>query len=265
MNNKSIGIMDSGVGGLTVLKEMMNILPNENYVYFGDSKNNPYGEKSENEIINYCLKIGDFIQKQNVKIFLIACNTASKAALNSLKKELEIPTIGILKSGIDLAISKTKTKKIAVIATNYTAKTKAYSETLKKEYSTIYKDYKFQEIGSKNLANKIENGLKDMNEIEEIIKSLISEINEEFDTLILGCTHYPIVINIFKKYFYGEIVNPAEQMAIDVQNYLEEKDMLTNKKDKKLTIYTTGDSEIFYNTAKKLVNVSKTVIQEVRI
>lgn len=263
--NKKIGIFDSGVGGLTVLKEMIRLLPNEEYIYLGDSKNNPYGEKEEKEIIDICLNIGNFLEKENSKILLIACNTATKACLKEMQDNLKIPVIGILKSGIDLAIKKSKTKKIAVIATNFTSMTKAYSETMKKNYPDKFKDYSFQEIGSKYLANMIETGLKDMDAVESHVKDLVFQIQDGYDTLILGCTHYPFVIDIFKKYYKGNIVNPALQMAIDVKKYLKDNNMLSENKKNNITIYTTGDKKVFYNNCKKLMDISNDNIKEITL
>ena len=132
LNNNPIGMFDSGLGGLTVLKELVKILPSENIIYFGDTARVPYGTKSENAVRNFSRQITKFLIGHNVKLILVACNTASALALNDIKKiAKEIPVIGVIKSGVRAAVSETVNKKIGIIGTPATIKSESYQNAVK--------------------------------------------------------------------------------------------------------------------------------------
>lgn len=265
MNNNAIGIFDSGVGAFSVLNKLVDIMPNENYIYFGDSGHNPYGQRTVDDLQNLCSKIVEFLIKKNVKCIVIACNTATVAALDYLKKKYEIPIIGVISPGAKEAIKATKNKKIGICATMFTAKTHGYLNEINK-ISNNDNSIKVYEEGSINLANIIENGFEYNEKNDSIIKEFTTRFTDDIDTLILGCTHYPLVQDIFEKYFKGTIVDPATQTALETKQLLEKDDKITdNKNNFTVEYYITGDINTFKKSAKNLTKLKVNNVERVSI
>lgn len=249
-----IGIFDSGVGGLTVLKEIQNVVPSSHIIYYGDNGNAPYGDKTEVEIKELCLKIGDFLYENEVDVIVIACNTATAASIKGMKNKFPIPVIGVIEPGIRAALEVTQNKNIGVILTPASAKMEAY----KNVFDVIApKTHSLTEKGCKLICPMIENGWEDHygNYLtDEIIKLYIEQISSEIDTLILGCTHYPIVEKNIAKYFKKNIVNPANETANEL---LKELSMVKPKNviniDAKVEFIVSGDSKKFLNFAEKFL------------
>lgn len=249
-----IGIFDSGVGGLTVLKEIQNIVPSSHIVYYGDNGNAPYGDKTEIEIKELCLKIGEFLYENEVDIIVIACNTATAASIKAMKNKFSIPVIGVIEPGIRAALEVTQNKNIGVILTPASAKMGAY----KNVFDVIApKTHSLTEKGCKLICPMIENGWENYygNYLtDEIIKLYVEQISPEIDTLILGCTHYPIVEKNIAKYFKKNIVNPANETANELLKKLsmiKPKDL--SNTDAKVEFIVSGDSEKFLNFAEKFL------------
>ena len=265
MDNRPIGIFDSGVGAFSVLNKLVEVMPNENYIYFGDSGHNPYGQKTVEELQKLCSCIVDFLTRKEVKAIVIACNTATVAALDYLQERYYLPIIGVINPGAKEALRLTKNKKIGVCSTVFTAKTHGYLKDINK-VSNNDKSLKVYEEGSVNLANIIENGFEYNDENEAIIKELVGRFTDNIDTLILGCTHYPLVEDLFAKYFKGNIVDPGMQTAIEARNILKAKNMLTDSSDNyKVQYYVTKDVQNFKNVAKNLTKIAIDDIYEVSI
>lgn len=247
-----IGIFDSGLGGTTVLKELSRILPNEDYIYYGDSKNAPYGiGKSKEELQLLCKKIVDFLISNECKAIVVACNTATIATLDYLKKIFSIPIIGIIDSGAKLGVENTKNKKISVFSTEFTAKSNAYKNAILAIDETI----KVSQIPCIEFASMIEKGWKTFKNNDEIVLKYIKKIPPETDTLILGCTHYPIIRNEIKKYIPEiTIVDPAVKLAEDLKETLENLNILNDKKEKgEVVFFITGELDKFKPTAEKFL------------
>lgn len=249
-----IGIFDSGVGGLTVLKEIQNMVPSSHIVYYGDNGNAPYGDKTEVEIKELCLKIGEFLYENEVDIIVIACNTATAASIKALKNKFPIPVIGVIEPGIRAALEVTQNKNIGVILTPASAKMGAYKNVFDVIAS---KDHSLSEKGCKLICPMIENGWEDHYGsylTDEIIKLYIEKISHEIDTLILGCTHYPIVRKNIAKYFKKNIVNPANETANEL---LKKLSMIKPKNlrntDSKVEFIVSGDSKKFLVFAEKFL------------
>lgn len=249
-----IGIFDSGVGGLTVLKEIQKIVPSSHIIYYGDNGNAPYGDKTEIEIKELCLKIGGFLYENEVDIIVIACNTATAASIKTMKSRFSIPIIGVIEPGIRAALEVTKNKNIGVILTPASAKMGAY----KNVFDVIApKTHTLTEKGCKLICPMIEKGWEDHYGsylTDEIIKLYIEKISPEIDTLILGCTHYPIVEKNIAKYFKKKIVNPAIETASELSKELSiisPKD-LTNTSSK-LEFIVSGDSKNFLDFAENFL------------
>ena len=221
---KNIGIFDSGIGGVTVLKEIIKILPYENYIYYSDSKNNPYGDKTAEEILNICDKIAQYLLEKNCKAIVIACNTASANAASFLRKKYpEIPIIAIepaYKMVYDFAYDKST----LIMATKGTIESEKFNLLYNK-----YDNHKTYILPCVGLAEIIENG--DKKEIHKYLKESISIYKEKVENVVLGCTHYPLIQNEIKN-IIGDVkfFNGAERLAIHLKNVLEDNSILEYNK-----------------------------------
>lgn len=220
-----IGVFDSGVGGLTVAREIMRQIPNERIVYFGDTARVPYGSKSRQTVTKYSRQIVRFLRTQNVKAIVIACNTASAYALEQIEKEIEIPIIGVVKPGAVTAARVTENGKIGVIATEGTINSQIYTQYIK----NLKADARVQGKACPLFVPLVEEGLLEDPVTDEIAQRYLSVlINSGIDTLILGCTHYPLIRSTVGRVM-GEkvtLVNPAYETAIELKRLLKEKNML---------------------------------------
>ena len=239
ISNYKIGVFDSGLGGVTVLKRLLKDLPYEEYIYYGDSGNAPYGSgKTKEEIQNLCTKIMDFLIENNCKVVVIACNTATVAALEYLKENYSIPIIGIIDSGAKIAIQNSSLKKVAVFSTEFTANSNAYKNTIQR----YDKDFEVTQIACIFDNNK------------EILEKYINKIPNNVDALVLGCTHYPIIGNYIKKKFNKIILDPAVGISFELKRLLENLNILNdNKIKKKPVFFTTGELDKFKPTAEKFL------------
>lgn len=214
-----IGFFDSGIGGLTVVKAVTQLMPNENIVYFGDTARVPYGSKSNETVIEYSIQAANFLLRKNIKLLIVACNTASSVALDELRKFLTIPVIGMIEPGAKMASQETKNKKIGVIGTRATVNNKAYSNELKKLNSKL----KVYEKACPLFVPLAEEGWIDNKATEAIAKEYLSEFKtKEIDSLILGCTHYPILAPVIQKVMGKKVklINSGTPAAKIVEDYL---------------------------------------------
>ena len=219
-----IGVFDSGVGGLTVAREIMRHLPNENIVYFGDTARVPYGSKSKDNIIRYSRQIINFLKTKNVKAIVIACNTASALALDVVREEFDVPIIGVVEPGARAALEATKSKKIGVIGTEATIRSAMYEKIIK----GFDGDATVVGKACPLFVPLVEEGFAKHKVTEEIIDYyLASFMDTDIDSLILGCTHYPLLRSRIKEYVGAQItlVNPAYETAMDLRQVLKDCDM----------------------------------------
>lgn len=219
-----VGVFDSGVGGLTVAREIMRHLPNENIVYFGDTARVPYGSKSKDNIIRYSRQIIHFLRTKGVKAIVIACNTASALALDVVREESDIPIIGVVEPGARAALETTKTRKIGVIGTEGTIRSAMYEKIIQgidSEASVIGKACPL-------FVPLVEEGFAKHRVTQEIIDYYLASFMEtDIDSLILGCTHYPLLRSRIREYVGEKItlVNPAYETAMDLKQLLKARDM----------------------------------------
>lgn len=215
-----IGVFDSGVGGLTVAREIMRQSPNERIVYFGDTARVPYGSKSRETVTRYSRQIIRFLQTKQVKAIVVACNTASAYALETIRKELDIPIIGVVKPGARMAVSMTRNGNIGVIGTRGTIHSEIYAQVIQEENHKV----KVIEKPCPLLVPLVEEGwLKDPVTIE-VASRYLKELKESnIDTLILGCTHYPLLRSIVGDIMGDSVtlVNPAYETARELKGLLE--------------------------------------------
>lgn len=219
-----IGVFDSGVGGLTVAREIMRHLPNEDIVYFGDTARVPYGSKSKDNIIRYSRQIINFLRTKGVKAIVIACNTASAQALDVVQAEFDLPIIGVVEPGARAALDVTESKKIGVIGTEGTVRSGMYEKVIQ----GMQPDVSVTAKACPLFVPLVEEGFKDHHVTEEIIDFYLASMKEsDIDALILGCTHYPLLRSKIMEYVGDKIklVNPAYETAMDLKQLLQENDM----------------------------------------
>jgi len=215
-----IGVFDSGVGGLTVAREIMRNLPNERIVYFGDTARVPYGSKSKDTVIRYSRQIIRFLRTQDVKAIVIACNTASALALEEVEKELDIPIIGVVKPGAKVAAASTRNGRIGVIGTESTVNSHMYSQLI----CSYQKDIQVYGKACPLFVPLVEEGWLGDPVTEQVAKRYLDELLPKgIDTLILGCTHYPLLRPLIER-LAGErvrLVDPAYETAHELGLLLE--------------------------------------------
>ncbi|MDD3219100.1 MAG: glutamate racemase [Lachnospiraceae bacterium] len=267
IKNAPIGVFDSGVGGLTVAREIMRNLPMERIVYFGDTARVPYGSKSKDTIIRYSRQIIRFLKTQDVKAIVIACNTASALALEEVKKELDIPIIGVVKPGAKVAAETTRNKRIGVIGTAATAGSHLYRELI----CSINPEITVIEKACSLLCPLVEEGwLKD--EItESVIRRYLEDLMEEsIDTLILGCTHYPLLRSTFSK-IVGEhvnLVNPAYETAQELKRLLDREHLAsegTVEEEFPYRFYVSDAAERFTDFANSILPYDVRITKQIPI
>lgn len=239
MDDRPIGLLDSGVGGFTVLKEIRALLPNENIVYLGDSQHMPYGERSNEEIISLVNADIRFLEQRDVKLIIIACNTAS-SLIDSLRSNVKL--FSIVEAGCLAVLDVQKAGPIGLIATRAAVKNRAYEREMK-HFSD---DLRFISYGTPTLAAVINNHLDELALLRKNIRLAIDPILHEcrINNLILGCTHFPIVKKTIKQ-MYPELylINPAEKQAELTSAYLTEHNLAGKAGETTADIYITGSEE----------------------
>lgn len=252
MNNSAIGIFDSGVGGLTVYKEIRKKMPKESIIYLGDTENFPYGNKEKEEIIEIAIKNVEILIEKQVKAIIIACGTATSQAIDVLKGRFDIPIIGVIEPTVQYVKEKNY-KKIGIIATEGTIKSKAWERKLKKNNSDIAIISKACPM----LAEIAEEGKAQSKEGRKIIKEYMKPFKEKnIDKIILGCTHYPIYEKIIREElkYEVELINTGVMVAEYLENYLSINNLKSNKFDKEEKIYLTKPEKEFEIIAKNIMN-----------
>lgn len=205
LTQQSIGIFDSGVGGLTVFHAIRNAFPHENLVYFGDTARVPYGPKSKRTVIDYSIQNTRFLIQQNVKIIVVACNTSSAVAIDVIKEITDIPVIGVIIPGAEAAVHSTRNKRIGVIGTYGTVRSQAYTQAI----LSLMPDAKVFSKPCPLFVPLAEEGWEDHPVTSQIAKHYIDPLLEEdIDTLVLGCTHYPIL-----KKTIQQVVGPSVMLV----------------------------------------------------
>ena len=245
-----IGVLDSGVGGLTVASEIIRQLPKESIYYIGDNKRCPYGTRSVEEVQSFVFEMVEFLKQFPLKALVVACNTAAAAALTELQEALSIPVIGVIHPGARAAIKVTKKEKIGVIGTVGTIKSNMYEKALH-ELDTYLEVHSH---ACPNLATVVENRLEDIAYVTQQVKqALLPLTKEDIDTLILGCTHYPLLESYIKKEL-GEdvtIISSAEETAIELSTILQHKGILSDNLNPKHRFFTTGSVLSFEHIAER--------------
>lgn len=225
-----IGVFDSGLGGLTVVSAIQKLLPDESIIYFGDTARVPYGNKSTDLIRGYSLEISDYLLNQNTKLLVVACNTASALALTTLKEHLDIPVIGVIEPGVRAALTATRNNRIGVIGTISTIQSNVYQKELRNRYEKI------SVFGQPCplFVPLVEEGWVDDDITRRIAKIYLKDLNaQDIDTLILGCTHYPLLKSVLQETVLpGTIlVDSAEVVTEEIRSILNDLNLKTSAED----------------------------------
>ena len=266
-NAAPVGVFDSGVGGLTVAREIMRQLPNENLVYFGDAARVPYGSKSRDNIIRYSRQIIHFLKTKGVKAIVIACNTASALALDVVREESDIPIIGVVEPGARAALQITQTKKIGVIGTEATVQSAMYGKIIKGLDPTVSVIGKACPL----FVPLVEEGFAKHKVTEEIIDYYLASMKEsDIDSLILGCTHYPLLRSRIRAYLGDKIqlVNPAYETAMDLKYILKESGMENAGKEGEhatYSFYVSDAADKFKQFANSILPYDIETTQQINI
>ncbi len=234
---KPIGVFDSGIGGLTVVKRIAATLPEENIVYFGDTARVPYGSKSNDTVIEYSMEDAKFLMQKNVKAIIVACNTASSVAMEVLKKNFNVPIIGMIEPGSATAVRTTKNNRVGVIGTRATISNKAYSNKIRH----LNPEIEVFETACPLFVPLAEEGWIEHKATYEIAEEYLHELRDEnIDTLVLGCTHYPILSKVIQEVIGDDVtlVDSGVVAAEMIRNELDRTDLHTNS-------YSMGNQELY--------------------
>lgn len=247
MNEKSIGVMDSGLGGLTCVKELNRLLPNEDICYFGDTERSPYGILTPNTIIKYSAQISSFLVNQNIKVLVIACGTSSGVAAETLRKMYNIPIIDVIAPSCSEAVSSTVNKKIGIIGTATTIKKGMYEAYIRK----IMPEAELFSLACQGFVELVESGHFDPEDwkVKMAVEKYLYDLKyKNIDTLILGCTHFPILASAISRFMGKKVklISSGGAVAGETAKYLESHDMLNSENHtRRESFFTTGSSDVF--------------------
>jgi glutamate racemase len=249
MQNKPIGIFDSGVGGLTVLRAIEKVLPHEHIIYFGDTARVPYGNKSRATIIKFSTENILFLLRKEVKIVVVACNTASALSLDYLKGIFSVPILGVIEAGARKALEVSHNGRIGIIGTRSTIASRSYEKEILKRNKNVYVYSKACPL----FVPFVEEGILQGKITEELVAMYLSELKKHnIDTLILGCTHYPLLKNELIRYLKNIfIVDSAHEVALQINSILNDRNLLRrSSKAGRKRFYVSDEPRGFTKLAK---------------
>lgn len=250
--SKPIGVFDSGVGGLTVVKELIKQLPHEDIIYFGDTARVPYGIKSKETVIRFSIENILFLLKQDVKLICVACNTVSSVALPIIRNHFKVPIVGVLSPGVREAVYATRNKHIGVIGTRGTIKSRAYEYEIKQ----LSPQCQVTAVSCPLFVPFAEEGFLEGNVVLQVAQDYLKPLKKAgVDTVILGCTHYPLLKPIIKKVLGPKVnlIDSAKQVAIEVKEILAEEGILNKDGKGKCRLCVSDNPEWFSSLAKRFL------------
>lgn len=263
---RAIGVMDSGVGGLTVTKELIRQLPNETIYYFGDSLRCPYGERQLEQVKAFTIAIAQFLVKQNIKLLVIACNTATAAAITTLKQLLDIPVVGVIVPGARTAIQTTINNHVLVLGTQGTINSLAYTSAIRKINYRVW----VNGLACPAFVPFIEQkGYKNQQQTQQLVEEVLAPTkNFSMDTVILGCTHYPLIADAIQS-FYGrdvQVISSSRETAREVSTVLTIEDLHQPSLDKAPhRFFVTSSPQTFQQIAHEWLDLEDIDVELVQI
>jgi glutamate racemase len=250
--DRAIGLFDSGIGGLTVLHQIIEKLPKENTVYLGDTARSPYGTKSVETVLRYSFENADFLIGKGVKLVVVACNTSTAVALDALEKNLSVPVVGVIEPGARAALKKTRNGRIGVIGTEATIQSGAYTQALKR----LDRKVEVYSRACPLFVPLVEEGWLDNEVVEMTVESYLTSLKRSgIDTLILGCTHYPLLKKAIRKFMGREVrlVDSAEETANEVADLLKEKSLEREKGRGSASFFVTDVPDRFIKVGRRFL------------
>lgn len=267
MNNAPIGIFDSGVGGLTVARAIIDQLPHESVIYLGDTANTPYGTKTIQEVRTLALDVMDRLVDEGVKLLVIACNTASAAVLRDARERYTegrgIPVVEVIQPAVRRAVAATRNSKVGVIGTTATITSRAYDDAF-----AAAVDFELISAACPEFVDYVERGITSGPEVIALAETYLAPIkNADVDTLVLGCTHYPLLTGALS-YVMGEnvtLVSSAEETAKDVYRTLVAHNLLrTDSAKPSLRFQATGDAQSFAKLARRFLGPEVQSVEQIQ-
>lgn len=251
-DTRPIGIFDSGVGGLTVVKSLLKQLPGENFIYFGDTAHLPYGNKSQAELFQYAQDIVGFLLQQEVKAIVVACGTHSSITLPSMEKSCPVPIIGVVKAGASAAVEATRNGKIGIIATQASVNHGSY-----RQHILSQGDYEVFASACPRFVPLVEAGVFAGDELQAAVHDYLSPLLENgIDTLVMGCTHYPFLADAIAIFSGPDVtlVDPAVDTIKELADILSQKNMLGMAEHGTGRFYVSGNDQSFFHAGTMLLN-----------
>jgi glutamate racemase len=261
MDPRPIGVFDSGMGGLTVLHECLVTMPNEDYVYLGDAARLPYGPRPLEETRRFAHEIGGWLEGQGVKLIVVACNTATSAALPGLQERLAVPTIGVITPEAHAAVQATRNRRIGLLATEGTVASGRYAELV----HTLDAGVRFTAVACPRLVPLIEAGEQTVDAVREYAAPLKEA---GCDTVILGCTHYPLIRPVLQRVFGRDVtlVFSAEETAREVAETLSRKGIENDReREGEYRFLTTGDPQAFRELGERFLQLPLGTVEHVEV
>lgn len=258
---QAIGVFDSGVGGLTVFKEIRKHFVNEDIIYFGDTARVPYGPKSKQTVIDYSIQNARFLLQQGVKMIVIACNTSSSVALEILQNSFDIPILGVIDPGAQMAVSSSRNKRIGVIGTEGTIRSQAYSKAI----LSLDSEIKVFSKACPLFVSLAEEGWAKHKITELIIREYLTELKDrDIDTLVLGCTHYPILKGLIQEVMGRDVVlvDSAFSILSDIERNLNQEEDDQTGKDH---FFVSDNEDKFKKIAEDILDISDFLLTKVKL
>jgi glutamate racemase len=243
-DERPIGVFDSGLGGLTVVRALLDLLPGEDVVYFGDTGRFPYGPKPADDVLKYSFEITDLLLERQVKMIVVACNSASAAALEQLHARLDVPVVGVIEPGVRAAVRATRSGRVGVIGTVGTISSGAYQRAV----NDVAPEIALTCAACPGFVEFVESGDVDSDQVHVLAERMLAPINEaRVDTLVLGCTHYPLLARTISDVVGPEVVlvSSADETAFEVRASLDVAAGTPTNNARKVSFITSGDIDVF--------------------
>lgn len=264
-NNRPIGVFDSGIGGLTVLKEIINMLPKENTIYLGDTARVPYGIRSPETVIKYSFENTKFLFTRDIKLLVIACNTASSISLDAIKDSIAIPVIGVIEPGAKAAVRATRKKRVGIIGTDATITSNAYTNVIR----ALDERIKVFGFPCPLFVPLVEEGWTDGNIATLVARRYLKNIKKrDIDTLVLGCTHYPLLRTVISKVMGRgvRLIDSAVETSHEIKKTLEAMTIMRKKKERPVReFYVTDSPEKFLKIGERFLGKKIEHIEKIAV
>lgn len=258
-----IGVIDSGVGGLTVAKELIQQLPNESIIYIGDDARCPYGPRTTEEVTQFTIEMTEALEVLGIKMLVIACNTATAAALETVQERFDFPIIGVIEPGARAALQASERDEIVVLGTQGTVNSRAYDTAILRHAPHA----KVQALACPSFVPVVESGDYKTDVAREIVDATLRDLDrKEFDTAILGCTHYPLLQHHIQAALPdAKIISSATETVVDVKRVLHHFGIESTQPDATYRFYTTGEVDKFRDIVEDWLQIQEATVEKIHL